>query len=108
MLELMFKPYYMSKNQSRELEGESVLYVSNEYYPFMAWLSWQHLMRLKWVSIEIEINYDANHLSDHQSTHNRKLIYKFFVAHSTQPLSSIFFRCVRAQSVSLTQSTMKT
>lgn len=65
-------------------------------------------MRLKWISIEIEINYDANHLSDHQSTHNRKLIYIFFVAHSTQPLSSIFSRCVRAQKVSLTQSTMET
>lgn len=49
------------------------------------------IIRLKLVSIEIEINFDANHLSDHQSTHNRKLIYIFFVAHSTQRLSTIFF-----------------
>lgn len=57
MLELMFKPYYMSKNQRRELEGESVLYVSNEYYPFMAWLSWQH-----YNATEMDIDWNRNQL----------------------------------------------
>lgn len=40
-----------------ELNGESVLYVSNEYYSFMAWQSWQH-----YNAAEMGIDWNRNQL----------------------------------------------